>query len=132
MLEIEVYNNITDKAINSLSKLQKLRSIKIQSNEILIVESIDWFVMPFITDSGLIGLINNCPQINWIEFNCKPNISRQTIDALIALALRKPRIQFKHCFRRIHQNYNQCKYKNDSSIDLNSFQFPYNLFIINK
>jgi len=34
-LQIEVYNNITDKAMNSLSKLQKLQSIQIQSNGII-------------------------------------------------------------------------------------------------
>jgi hypothetical protein len=64
-LQIEVYNNTTDKAINSLSKLQKLQSIKIQSNGI--IENIYWDIMPFITDSGLIDLINNCLQINSIQ-----------------------------------------------------------------
>jgi hypothetical protein len=87
-LQIEVYNNTTDKAINSLSKLQKLQSIKIQSNGI--IENIYWDIMPFITDSGLIDLINNCLQINSIEFNCRPNISRQTILVLILKTEHKP------------------------------------------
>ncbi len=121
-LQIEVYNNITDKAMNSLSKLQKLQSIKIESNGI--IKNTYWFIMPFVTDSGLIDLINNCPQINSIELNCRPNISHQTIDALIGLALRKPLIQFQHHFGLVHGGHNSM-----TVIDLNSFQFPNNLFI---
>jgi hypothetical protein len=89
-LTITVDNKkITDKAMNSLSKLLKLQSIKIQRFS---------SVLPLITDSGLIDVINNFPQINSILFNSRPNISHKTIDALIALALRKTRIQFKHQF----------------------------------
>ncbi len=127
-LEIEVSNSTTNKAMNSLSKLQKLQSIKIQSYGI--IENIYLDTMPFITNSRLINLINNCPQINSIEFNCRPNITRQTIDALIALALRRPRIYFKHRFSRIERDYKSSNRKiKMTAIDLNSFQFPYNLFI---
>jgi hypothetical protein len=42
--------------------------------------------MPFITDLGLIHVINNCPQINSIVFFVRPNITEGTIDVLIALA----------------------------------------------
>jgi hypothetical protein len=31
--------------------------------------------MPFITDLGLIHVINNCPQINFVVFFVRPNIT---------------------------------------------------------
>ncbi len=40
--------------------------------------------MPFITDLGLIDVINNCPQINFVVFFVRPNITKETIDALKA------------------------------------------------
>jgi hypothetical protein len=96
-LDIRVDNKITNKAMNSLSKLEKLQSIKIRCPEGIDERSDD--ILSRITDSGLIHIINNCPQINSIVFNCRPNISHKTIDALIALASRKPRIYFTHHFK---------------------------------
>ncbi len=85
---------------------------------------------PNITDSGLIDVINNCSQINSIVFNCRPNISHKTIDALIALALRKPDIRFKHSFNDMerggHQSYHSFTY---TAIDLKGFDLPKNLII---
>jgi hypothetical protein len=109
-LQIFVDNKITDNAINSLSKLQKLQTLQIRTYYPI-------SEMPLITDLGLIHVINNCPQINSIVFNNKSNITHKTIDALIALALLKPFIRFKH----------------DFSIDfvLNTNDFPNNL-VINK
>jgi hypothetical protein len=105
------------------SRLQKLQSLEIEDKCCL---------LPFITDSGLIDVINNCPQINSIIFKSRPKISHETIDALIGLALRKPCIQFKHRFDGIEEEY----YFSDSdqeinfiAIDLNSFEFPNNLII---
>ncbi len=79
---ITVDNKITDKTMNSLSKLLKLQSIKFEGYD---------YDFPNITDSGLIDVINNCPQINSIVFKGRPNITHKTIDALITLALRKPK-----------------------------------------
>jgi hypothetical protein len=111
-LDITVVNKITNKAMNSLSKLQNLQSIKIRCPEDIDERSDD--ILSRITDSGLIHIINNCPQINSIVLNCRPNISHKTIDALIALALRKPRIYFTHHFK-------------DS--DSESYELPNNLVI---
>jgi len=41
--------------------------------------------MLFITDLRLIDVINNCPQINFVVFEVRPNITSETIDALKAL-----------------------------------------------
>jgi hypothetical protein len=95
-LDIRVDNKITDKAMNSLSKLSKLQSIKIRCPQKIYKQSGD--ILPLITDIGLLNVINNCLQINSIEFYGRPNINYKTIDALIALALRKPNIYFKHHF----------------------------------
>jgi hypothetical protein len=75
--------------MNSLSKLKKLQSLRIHTV---------YGNIRFVTDLGLIDVINNCPQINSIRFERRPDISHKTIDALIALALRKPRIQYNHYF----------------------------------
>jgi hypothetical protein len=111
-LDVTVVNRLTNKAMNSLSKLQKLQSIKIRCPEDIDERSND--ILSRITDSGLIDIINNCPQINSIVFNGRPNISRKTIDALIALALRKPRTYFTHHFK---------------DIDSESYKLPNNLII---
>ncbi len=83
---------ITDNALNSISKLKKLNIISIKS----------YFGRNFsgITDTGLHYLINNCPQIKSIsmDFSNETNITNKTIEQLIALATRNPRIQYKHCF----------------------------------
>jgi hypothetical protein len=79
-------NGITDKALNSLSKLSKLKTLRIDSFDRLI----------FIAEEKILNVINNCPQINSIRFERRPNITHKTIDALITLALRKRRIQFNH------------------------------------
>jgi hypothetical protein len=120
-LEIFVDNKITDKAMNSLSKLSKLQSIKIGKIG---------YILPNITDSGLFDIINNCPQINSIVFYKRPNISYKTIDALIALALRKPRVQYKHHFYAIEKDFYSCALNiNFVAIDLKSFEFPNNLIV---
>jgi hypothetical protein len=124
-LDITVDNFIiTDKAMNSLSKLSKLQSIKIRCPEDIYEETDD--ILPFITDIGLLNVINNCSQINSIEFYGRPNISHKTIDALIALALRKPKIYFKHRFDDIWDSAEDIYF---NVIDLKSYQLPNNLVI---
>jgi hypothetical protein len=125
-LDIRVDNKITDKAMNSLSKLSKLQSIKINCYEDIVEET--KYILPLITDIGLLDVINNCPQINLIVFNSRPNISHKTIDALIALALRKPRIQFDLYFTDIEKEC-ICEDITFTAIDLKGFQFPNNLVI---
>jgi hypothetical protein len=133
-LDINVdYFVITDKAMDSLSKLSKLQSIKIQCYEYIfddIYEETDG-ILPRITDIGLLNVIDNCPKINSIEFYGRPNISHKTIDALIALALRKPNIYFKHNFSDIGKScsYDSAKDIVFNVIDLKSYQLPNNLVI---
>jgi hypothetical protein len=117
-LEIRVDDKITDKALKSLSKLQELQSIIIKLRYRLL----------FITDLGLIDLINNYPQINSIVFYCKSNITQKTIDALIALALRKPRIHFNH---RFDGYYSSAEDMISNKFDSKDFQLPNNL-VMNK
>jgi hypothetical protein len=128
-LDIRVDNKITDKAMNSLSKLSKLKLIKIRCPEEIFEERND--ILPLITDIGLLNIINNCPQINSIEFYSRPNISHKTIDALIALALRKPKTYFKHHFYDIGKScfYASAKDIIFNVIDLKSYQLPNNLVI---
>jgi hypothetical protein len=91
-LFINTEDIITDKSLYSLAKLKNLKVI-----------GFDWtrpqLSVP-ITDKGLNHFINNCQNIESIRFYKKPNISYKTIDALIELALNKPRIKFNHKFRR--------------------------------
>jgi hypothetical protein len=118
---------------NSEWRLQKLQSIRIVCPRD-IDEGIDDTdeqiddILSFITDSVLIDFVNNCSEINWIALRCKPNISYGTIDALIALPLRKPHIQFKHYFFSYFGWAKDIVY---NSIDLKNLQLPNNL-VINK
>ncbi len=124
-LDIMVDNNqITDKALNSLSKLSKLKTLRIDSFDRLI----------FIAEEKLLNVINNCPQINSIRFERRPNITHKTIDALIALALRKPRIQYNHYFYEIEKEFHfkrnsSRKKKVMTAIDLQTYEFANNLNI---
>ncbi len=84
--------DITDKAFKSISKLKKLSKITINSpND----------TMNDITDSRVMAFIENCPQINSIRFEVRPNMTDETIDTL--KALRKPRIQFNHLLSDIKE-----------------------------
>ncbi len=105
-----------------MSKLSKLKSIK--TGKI-------GYILPNITDSGVIDVINNCPQINSIILNMRPNITHKKIDALIALALRKPRIQFKHNFYDIGKScfWDWAEDIVFNVIDLKSYQLPNNSVI---
>jgi hypothetical protein len=68
-LDIIVGNNeTTDKAMNSLSKLSKLQSITIECPDFVpqyevTEEDNSADMLPFITDIGLLDVINNCPEI---------------------------------------------------------------------
>jgi hypothetical protein len=117
-LLIYVSNDITDKALNSLSKLQKLQSIEIHCSDDIDKD------LPFITDSGLIDVINNCSQMNSIKLNyLYTDITNKTMNALIALALRKPRIQFNHQFQYLEEEDEE-----EDNFD-NEIEFPNNLII---
>ncbi len=77
-----------------------------------------------VTDSGLNEVINNCEEIKSINFRQRVNITHKTIDALISLALKKPRICFKHYFylRKIGQN------SDTNVIDMKSYDsLPHNM-----
>jgi hypothetical protein len=71
-------------------------------------------------------------QINFI--NPRSEITNKTINALIALALRKPRIQFKYKFskNRLEDDFmfteRRTNYSN--TIDLETYEIPHNLKII--
>jgi hypothetical protein len=129
-LDITVDNSITDKAMNSLSKLSKLQILCILSDHNHNKKN-----LRLVTDSGLLDVINNCPQINSIRLKYEPNITRKTIDALIALALRKPHIQLKHSIGDIKRennyyfNYYFDKPHIWTAINLKSFDLPKNLII---
>jgi hypothetical protein len=123
-LDIRV-SDITDKALYSLSKLTKLETLCIRCYG---------YHLPYVTDSGLIKVIQNCPQIKSILFNSKPEITHKTIKALIALALRKPRIQFKHQFSKNGLEddfmFSERRTNYSNTIDLETYELPHNLIII--
>jgi hypothetical protein len=111
--------------MNSLSKLQKLQLIEIRCPEDEDVEDYDLLLT---TDLGLIDVINNYPEINSINqvFKVRPNISHKTIDTFIALALRKPLIQFNHYFYGYYTSAEDMVF---NVFDSKDFQLPNNLVI---
>jgi len=93
-------NNITDNVLYSLSKLKHLNVVQFISLRLNQKFS-------SVTDIGIYHLLNNCPKIKSVRFNRRPNITHKTIDALIALALSKPRINFKHFFGSFEEENNE-------------------------
>jgi hypothetical protein len=87
-------SQLSDKTFNSLAKLKNLKVINIYNIRY-------W---PTLTDKGVCDVIENCPQIKSIQFKERPNLTQKTIEALIALAKRKPRTYFHHILGVSH-NY---------------------------
>ncbi len=90
--------------------------------------------MIFIAEQKLLNVINNCPQINSIKFERRPNITYKTIDALIALALQKRRIQYNHYLYEIEIEFHfkrnsSRKKKIMTAIDLQTYESHNNLNI---
>jgi hypothetical protein len=71
---------ITDQTMKSLSRLKDLKFISFVNN-----------YLHSITDKGFGYILKNCPNLQSIKFVKRPNISEKTIDALIQLAIKKPR-----------------------------------------
>jgi hypothetical protein len=83
---------ITDEAMKSLAKLKHFKHLNLLRFP---HKSIGFHS---ITDSGLLYLIQNSPQINSITFNSQTNITDITLNALKELALSKPKIKFRYRF----------------------------------
>ncbi len=86
-LEILIEDEITDRAMTSLSKLQHLESISIKG-------STDYKYFLYITDKGISDLIKNSPKMRKIEFNRRPEITERLIEELIKLAKSKPKVEY--------------------------------------
>jgi hypothetical protein len=111
-------DQITDNALKSLAKLKHLKIFRL-------------FRWPFngmkfysITDSGFIELINKSPELRETTFNTEINITQKSINALIELAISKPKIQFVHRFCAITDEevfkeiYDLTKYKIPNNLRL--------------
>jgi hypothetical protein len=78
-----------------------------------------------LTETAICYFINNCQNIESISLFGKFLITCVTIDALIALAVRKPKICFKHCFRLSDELRDETK----RTLYENRFDKPNNLRI---
>ena len=92
-------DQITDKAMKSLSKLKSLKYLSLDVHHSRSVG------FPLVTDSGLCHVIYHCPNIESIIFFGRPNITIVTINALILLALSKPKVSFNHYFGFIERKF---------------------------
>jgi hypothetical protein len=123
-LKVGKCKDFTDYAMKSLAKMDKLKVVSFTR-----FKSRDFEI----TDSGLCDLVNNCPSIQSINFETKANITIKTINALIELALKKPRIYFSHylgpqCFgiwfgTDLTNHYPIVKLPNNLNIITNGFNF---------
>ena len=93
-IELKTMENISDKSLQSLSKLKYLEKIKL-------------FGIPFqllnITDSGVCKLITDCSNIKIIDFICGIKISNTSIQRLKSLANSRPAMRFSFCWKRTEQ-----------------------------
>jgi hypothetical protein len=93
-IQLYTENNIeiTNETMKSLSKLKDLKFICFANN-----------YLHSITDKGFGYVLKNCPNLQSIKFAKRPNISEETVNALIQLAIKKPRIHFYHEFGAIDE-----------------------------
>lgn len=92
-------DQITDRALKSISKLKQLRYLSLDVHH---SRSIGF---PLVTDSGLCDVIYHCRSIESIIFYGRPNITIVTINALVLLALSKPKVDFNHYFGYIERKF---------------------------
>jgi hypothetical protein len=78
-------NSFSHQMMSSLAKLRNLKVIDFESNNFY-----------SISDSEIINIVENNPQIKSIRFNKRLEITNKTIDALIGRALKNPRINYSH------------------------------------
>jgi hypothetical protein len=113
LFDVSTDEKISNIALNSLSKLNKLKSIELNAN-----------YSKSITDKEIINIVNNCQEIETIKL-FEANITHKTIDALIELALKRPRIQFINQFATITMKNNHKR----TAIYQNEIDLPNNLII---
>jgi hypothetical protein len=113
LFDVSTDEKISNIALNSLSKLNKLKSIELNAN-----------YSKSITDKEIINFVNNCQEIETIKL-FEANITHKTIDALIELALKRPRIQFINQFATITMKNNHKR----TAIYQNEIDLPNNLII---
>ncbi len=97
-----------------MAKLNKLKEIHLFVN-------VNEKRFNFFADKMISDITNNCKQIKEIKL-LNANITHKTIDALIGLALKRPRIQFDHQFGVINKIKNHKKsmiYKKESDLPNN-------------
>jgi hypothetical protein len=121
---------LTDNALNSLTKLKNLIKIKIFQHYKEDEEEYEYINFAFITDTGLHNLIDNCSQSKSIEFLSRTNITNKTIDQLIALALRNLIIEYDFHFSGLEQEF-KLNVNNKEIVSmpiiLENFELPNNL-----
>src|SRR5258708_4165271 len=88
-LRLQTEQQITDKTLFSITKLNKLKTFILSGN---------YKFNNSITDRGVCNLITNCEQIKSIHFDCQPNITRKTIEQFIQIASNKPNVNFDFTF----------------------------------
>ena len=94
-LKILIKYEITDKALESMAKLNHLKSLTIRR---FTGENLNQ-----ITDSGLLLLINGCIHLRKVEISYKTAITETTIKAVIQKAIKNPKILFEYEFYPIDE-----------------------------
>jgi hypothetical protein len=116
-LRVSINRNISDNCLESLSKLQNLKSVVFEPFFDVKPDS------SLITDSAICHFIDKCPSIQSIHLERGPNISHKTVETLIALALRRPQIDFYYFFESIEN----CSSIPLNDINANNKSFPNNM-----
>jgi hypothetical protein len=117
-LDIRSDGYITEKTMDLLPKLNQLEVIKIGPHQ----NNMSWF--KYVKGKVILNSINSCPKLKSIELKGS-DITYKTIDALIDLALKKPKMYFSHSFRWIIKKKTDKFYMKYQSFS----DFPKNLSI---
>lgn len=88
-------NRITDKSMKSFARLQHLNCITLENSK-------KYFHK--ITDDGVCALVNWAPSLRKVNFKSMPNITKVSIDCIVAKAKSLKTITFEYKFSNIEKN----------------------------
>ena len=110
---------LTDRTVDSLSKLSHLSDVEISGSSSSLVN---------ITDQSVSALVANCPHIRTVSLFCKTSVGKPTVDQFITTAKQYPKNTYKYFFE-FSQPYDEDSYEELDSGFISYQSVPENLLI---
>jgi hypothetical protein len=100
-IKIDSNSGITDRTLKTLAKMKSLSKVEVKENE---GNPFDEGGEDFnITDSSVSHLLNGCPLMKEIKFDCYTKLTQTSIDSFIDIAKSNPKILYNFYFYSINK-----------------------------